>query len=70
MNWKDRVNGFCIGQEVRLKIYSPYPDYRRHAYEIGKIVGTVKRNESNFQWEVEWKDGDKSYVTETNMEAV
>ena len=54
-----------IGDKVKLKDYSGWCDYIRHAGEIGTIIGftTVKP----FYFVIEWKNTGKSYVEKSNV---
>jgi len=54
------------GQKIRLKMYGPYSDYKKHRGEECTII-RVQKQRIDFDYDVGWADGSSSCVWESNI---
>ena len=58
-----------IGMKVKLKNYTPYPDYKDHDGEVGTLEFQMGKPEQRI-WSIRWDDLTTSIATDINIERV
>lgn len=58
---------FKVGDRVRLRDYSEFTDYKRHAGEVARVISLTP---SRFDLKIRWESGAESNVRSDNCELV